>query len=345
MAAATDAGAAAAGPPRSDWTTVRPARRFQPTLVAVGLFGLLSAAGSALLRLVPPTDDATALLAAFIPFGAVAALVALLASAVALLRGRRRGPLAVLTLLAAVLLGSHVTWQAPLYVADHRAATGPTLRVLSLNVYEGRADPGQVVAAAGVADLVVLAELTPLAQAALEQRGLRDRFPYTAATSGALPSDTAVYSRFPLSGSTRVGDPSVQIAATVVDVPGVGAVGLVAAHPCNPYCGGDRWALEHAALRQAVQDRLGAPLVVAGDLNAVDDHGPMLELRRLGLRSATDLLGAGWLPTYPAGRLVPPFLAIDHVLVDPQLTATSLRRVTVAGSDHLGLLATVARTR
>ena len=33
--------------------------------------------------------------------------------------------------------------------------------------------------------------------------------------------------------------------------------------------------LEHQLLNEAVSDNLDQPLVVAGDFNAVDDHGPM----------------------------------------------------------------------
>ena len=76
----------------------------------------------------------------------------------------------------------------------------------------------------------------------------------------------------------------------------------------------------------------------------VEDHGPMQRLRRLGLRSATDLVGAGWLPTYPAGGRLPPLLPIDHVLLNSQLTATAVTPVTVPGTDHRGLLVRVAGT-
>ena len=84
---------------------------------------------------------------------------------------------------------------------------------------------------------------------------------------------------------------------------------------------------------------------MAGDFNAVAEQGPMQQLHRLGLRSATDLAGAGWLPTYPAGGRLPPLLPIDHVLVNERLTATSVAAFTVPGTDHRGLLASIAGTR
>jgi endonuclease/exonuclease/phosphatase (EEP) superfamily protein YafD len=91
-----------------------------------------------------------------------------------------------------------------------------------------------------------------------------------------------------------------------------------------------------------VTDNLDHPLVVAGDFNAVNDHGPMQALQRAGLKSATDVAGAGWLPTYPANRLIPPLLPIDHVLINEDLTATSVTSFAVSGTDHRGLLATIA---
>ena len=119
---------------------------------------------------------------------------------------------------------------------------------------------------------------------------------------------------------------------------------LFAVHPCNPYCGGGRWHAEHEVVRDAVAAHGSGPLVVAGDFNAVAEQGPMRQLHRLGLRSATDLTGGGWLPTYPAGGRLPPLLPIDHVLVNDRLTATSVAAFTVPGTDHRGLLASLAGT-
>ena len=105
-----------------------------------------------------------------------------------------------------------------------------------------------------------------------------------------------------------------------------------------------RWAAEHAVLRAAVRSNLDGPLLVAGDLNAVHDHGPIRALVRDGLTSATDIVGAGWLPTYPANRAFPPLLPIDHVMVNDRLTATSISTVKISRTDHLGLIATIAGT-
>jgi endonuclease/exonuclease/phosphatase (EEP) superfamily protein YafD len=157
--------------------------------------------------------------------------------------------------------------------------------------------------------------------------------------------NTLIYSRFPLTRTTPIVGSTYQQWVTTVTVPGLGAVRLVAGHPCNPFCGSNRFRSDHQLLRAAADANLGGPLIVAGDLNAVDDHAPIRALHRDGLESVTDILGAGWLPTYPANLAVPPLLPIDHVLVNHFLTATSVERVRIAGTDHLGLVAQIAGAR
>ncbi|CAA9291800.1 MAG: hypothetical protein AVDCRST_MAG48-578 [uncultured Friedmanniella sp.] len=326
------------------WDTVGPSRPGQSVLVTLavvlGVPGLVLTA----MRVLPPADDAAALVAAFIPFAVPLLGLSLLCLLVALVRAHRRAALAVLLGVVVLLLGAQLAWQLPYVVPDDRRVVGATFGLLTLNTYRGLADPAQVLAAAQDADVVVLVEVTPALVASLDAAGWRDRFPHDVGATGGEVSNTLVFSRHPLTGSRRLGSGSFDQWSTTVDVPQVGPVALLAVHPCNPYCGSGRWADEHAGLRRAVEAGLDGPLVVAGDFNAVVDHGPMQELHRLGLRSAADLVGAGWAPTYPANRTVPPLIAIDHVLVDPALAVADLARVPVDGTDHLGLLARVGRS-
>lgn len=332
-----------ARPARPAWDTVEAGRRGQSVLVTTGL--VLGVPGLVLtaLRLVPPSDDGAALVAAFTGYGLPLLALALLCLVLALLRARRRAVLGVVVVVLAPLLAAQLAWQLPYAVPDDRAVPGPTLALLTLNTYRGEADPEQLRVAADRADVVVLVEVTPAFLDALDAAGWRARFPHDVGASGGSTANTVVFSRFPLSGSRRLGPGSFDQWVTTVEVPAVGAVGLVAVHPCNPYCGQHRWADEHVDLEREVRAELGRPLVVAGDFNAVVGHGPMQQLRRLGLRSAADLVGSGWAPTYPANGRVPPLLAIDHVLVGPALGVTDLERVPVAGTDHLGLLVRIGR--
>jgi endonuclease/exonuclease/phosphatase (EEP) superfamily protein YafD len=317
--------------------------RFQGLLFTIAAFALLPALIATVLRVLPPTDDPAAQLAAFIPYGLIGYLVALCCLLVALVRARRRLILTTITVGVAALTALHLAWLAPLFVDDHRAPATSDFRLMSLNMLNGQADPRQVAKRARQADIVILVEATPAALTSLKQFGWDRRFPYSLGDPKDGSFNTAVYSRFPLSHSSSIGGGTAfQQWETTVRVPDVGSVRLMAVHPCNPYCSGDRWSDEHRILRKAVIDNLDQPLVVAGDFNAVDDHGPMQALRRLGLKSATDVAGGGWLPTYPADGPLPPLLPIDHVMINKDLTASSVSSFAIEGTDHRGLLATLA---
>jgi endonuclease/exonuclease/phosphatase (EEP) superfamily protein YafD len=325
-------------------TTRRSARTGQGALLAVaGLFAV-PAVASTVLRLVPPTDDTTALAAAFIAYGLLAYAVVLLCLLVALVRARRRAALATLSGLTVLLTAAHLVWLGPLFVPNGRPVTTEPFTVLTINIRNGEADPAALADRAAEADVVVLVETTPAAQAGLAAQGWDARFPYAVGDPRREGSNTAVFSRFRLSRGTLLGRSNFNQWSVAVEVPDLGLVRLLAVHPCNPYCGGGRWDIEHEVVRAAVAAHGSGPLVVAGDFNAVAEQGPMQRLHRLGLRSATDLVGAGWLPTYPAGGLLPPLLPIDHVLLSDQLTATAVTALTVPGTDHRGLLVQVAGT-
>ena len=331
--------------PSAAWDSTPPRRLLPGALVTVAVLALAPAVLSTVLRLFPPSDDGPALVASFVPYGLLGYVVALLCLVVALVRARRRWPLVVLALLTLLLASGHVGWMAPLFVADHRPVVGPSFELLTLNVYAGAADRQDVTAAAARADVVVLIETTPDFLYLLQTPAWQQSFPYAVGGSAQQTSDTAVFSRFPLSGTQSMGRTSFQQWVMTVQVPYRSPVRLIAAHPCNPFCPGAAFRTDHALLRATVQANQVYPLVVAGDLNATDDHAPMQQLRADGMRSGTDLVGAGWVPTYPANRRFPPLLPIDHVLVDDALTVTEQTAVSVAGSDHLGLLATIAGTR
>ena len=327
------------------WDTHQSAARGQLLLLTIAGLALIPALTSTVLRLVPPTDDPTALIASFIPYGLVGYLVALCCLVIASVRSRRRVALSSITGLVLILTSAHVAWLSPLFVPDQRPATTAGFTLLSLNMHNGLADPAELSARAEQADVVILVEMTPAALSALRSLDWDRRFPYSVGDPRDDVSNTAVYSRFALGPGTLLARTSFQQWETSVEVPELGNVRLLAVHPCNPYCGGDQWSADHRVLRNAAATDRDRPTVLAGDFNAVDDHGPMQQLRGLGLKSATDVLGAGWLPSYPANRAFPPLLPIDHVLINDQLTATSITSFSIDGSDHLGLLTVLAGTQ
>lgn len=320
--------------------TGRRPRRGQWFWFLLGTLFLLPSMAATALRLVPFTDTRLQLAASFISFALIGYAVAVLSFGIGLLRARRRGLPALLTLVAVVGLGLHAVWTVPLFVPDDRPATGDTFTLVSLNALAGQADAEELVQASADADVVVLLEVTPDMVDALADLGWHDRFTYSVGEPRQGLNGSVIYSRFHLTEKERIDSAFAQWVAEA-EVPDVGPVTIYAVHPCNPFCGPGHFDAEHQQIRRVVGRYVDERLVVAGDFNAVPDHRPMVLLQRDGLRSATDIVGAGWQPTYPADGPVPPLIAIDHVLVSPTMTATSIRTVAITGTDHRGLVADV----
>lgn len=314
---------------------------------------LLAAGASALLatrfvppRLLPLQPDTWAMVTAFTDYAAPAYLLAAATAggAVALGRGRSRVVLVALCVTATAAQGLLL---APRWVADARPTAEGSFTVLALNSRLGRADPVALADAARTADVVVLTEVTEPQLRALATTGLTARLPHR--NAGPLPSagaaGTAVLSRFPVT-STEPLSPDLENQSWVcrIDPPGLEpALTVVAVHPTRPRPGGNRWWPEQDDLRAALPTT--GPRLLAGDFNAVASHPTQRALGRDGWRSAVDQSGAGWVPTYPAGSSrLPPMIDIDHVFVTDGLQATRVRSVFVPGTDHLGLLVTVAVT-
>lgn len=325
------------------WTNPEP-RRFQALWVGIGLIAVILGLVAASLYLVPPTDDTTAMSASFIPYGLPVDLIAVIFFGVAVARARRRLVVAVLTMISVVLLILQVIWIAPQFVADPRPVTSRPFTMISLNMKWGEANVGQLRAEAQNADLVVLVEVTPIAFDSVRSQ-LGYRFPYSVPDQITTGNQSMILSRYPLTDSQPLPSTNEQWTAAT-SLPGIGRLNVIAAHPCNPLCGGQKWSREHAALLQRVEQLDTAPEVVAGDFNATDDHGPMRTMYANGFTSATDITGAGWMPTYPSdSRAYPPLIGIDHVLVNSRLTALSIGTFRIEGTDHLGLITRLAGSR
>lgn len=315
--------------------------------LALAWGGVLGGGLFVLLYLVPEIQSLTsevAAISALIPYGMILWLVA----TVGFLAGAR-GPgkfLAAGTIAAFVL---QVSWTRPYWPHTPPTVDAPTLRVMAANVHGGRAGPEAVAAAIreSDADVLVLLEATeafvgsPTIAAALAHYPHRlGREGDSAAREGAAP--TLVLARFPMEALAQVDSRFDQyvIRVSADPVP----LTLVAAHPLNMLPGGHVWEHEGNILRRAITPHLSEPVAVVGDLNATPEH---LTLRRLtdglGLELGAQEAGAGWQPTYNAGiDWLPPMVAIDHVLTNDRVTATSFRTVPLPGSDHHAIVADLA---
>lgn len=318
--------------------------RFQAVWVGIAMLAFFPGLYAVIMRVFPPTEDVEALTASFIPYGIVFSTISLICFLVALLRAQRRTALAVVSILTAALLAWQVSWQVPFFVADDRPMTTAPITVLSLNMRAGEADQTQLAQEASDADIVVLVEVTPWALEGLRKGPMGSRFRYVDPADQNESNGSAIFSRFPLHDPRLLPPTSWQMRSVVAAVSGIGDVTVVGAHPCNPFCGTGKWATEHEVLANYLRTVGTGPTIVAGDFNAVDDHGPLRRLAAAGYESATDIAGAGWLPTYPSNSPIPPLLPIDHILLNNRLTSSSVTSFAIPGTDHRGLRAVIGGT-
>jgi endonuclease/exonuclease/phosphatase family metal-dependent hydrolase len=270
----------------------------------------------------------TAPLLSFTPQVAAAAPLA----ALALHLARRRGPASTAALAAAALA---VVMRSRADQRPQPAVAGPVLRVLTVNLFCGRADAEAVVdlVRETSADVLFLQELTDDAVTRLKKAGLCDLLPQEITELRGGPRGSGIYSRFPLSAGVPLAPVYAAQPTAVLELPSGEAVELVCVHPHPPKPpssrGVARWRRELAVLPPPGE----LPRVLAGDFNATVDHARFREVLRLGYADAALQVGNGLIPTWgPAGRL--PLLTLDHVLADRRCAVLASSVHAVPGSDH-----------
>jgi endonuclease/exonuclease/phosphatase (EEP) superfamily protein YafD len=309
-----------------------PRRRTRSVLLAACAAVLVCVAALVVVRLTD-LDAGTvfALVVVGLPYGAV--VTAVLAVVLAVTRARW------LTGLAVVLLVVQVVVLAPRFTADgvDVPATAPRLRVATINSHVGNVDPRALVDFARSANVDVLAveELAPEAIAPLDDAGLRELMPYRELRP---KDDASVYSRLPITGSGPLAA-STTWPQTRASISAFGrTITVVAVHTYYPAGDPSLWTRDMAALTATA----GENSVVLGDFNATLDHAPMRALLAAGLVDSHAELGNGWAPTWPADRLLPPLVQLDHVLHGRGLAAVTTSEHTLPGSDHRLVFAELA---
>lgn len=316
-----------------------------PWLLCAGL--LLSGLALTVVRLVEPDLARAAQLQAFTPFGLPSYAAALVLLLLLALRRATRSRLLVVPIAVAVAgLALHAVWFAPLVSgsAPRAAADAPTAGVMTANLLAGAGDATRLVVEASEAgtDVLVVSEVTRGDVAEMEGVGLSDVFPHRlgqAEAADGFVGATMVFSREPIE--------LVETLDTTFDgmLVRTGDLSVLAVHPAPPTLYAD-WKADHRAILEvAAREEVD---VIAGDLNATLDHAPLRALVDAGYRDAAELTNAGLAATWPVDggfpllSLLPPSVAIDHVLVSEAWTVTMTRTVDVPGSDHRAVLATVA---
>jgi endonuclease/exonuclease/phosphatase (EEP) superfamily protein YafD len=263
------------------------------------------------------------------PYVAALSPLAILVAAAARSRAALAVAVATTALMAAMIL--------PRAVASTPTATGPALRILTVNLFFGSGDAGTVVDLVRQLkpDILNTQELDPDEVKALDAAGIATLLPYRDVENGFGPSGSGIFSRFPLTplpdfapeGGHHM--PSARFA-----VPGGQVVELVDVHTIAPM--GRDVAAWMADLKALPAPSPGVVRILAGDFNASLDHAALRDVLALGY---TDATGNGLLTTWPANKRLPPFITIDHVLLDGRASAVSTSIHAVPGTDHRALFA------
>ncbi len=281
-------------------------------------------------------------LMAFTPYALVAALVPLGVTLLLRQWWAAGVALAVAVALAAVVLPRGFGGPDPA-----GTASGPELRVMTMNMKFGAADPDEIVQLVrdNKVDLLALQEYTSRASRALQAAGLESLLPVSVqyGFKSDQPGGSALYSRFPLTdtGYRKLSEYFGQAYATV-HVPGASPVLVESVHPCAPSAGDQMGCWRDGLAQEPRASRSGPVRLLMGDFNATLDHAPLQSLLRSGYRDAAATLGDGFETSWPYdGTLLPP-VTLDHVLADPRIAVRSLSLHAVRDTDHRSVVADLA---
>lgn len=296
-----------------------------------------------LLRHYPVTGFARLWIVVWAPY------IAVLSGAAAVVIALRCKPIAAAAAVAVavIAIGTQVSWYGLGRSPDIRGPSAE-IRVLSVNIRNGEADPAALVELAErSADVITVSELTEQAVRKLSAIGIGRRFPYSHLVPAPMAGGVGMWSRYPLSALTVPEHPAARVPAARIEIPGVRLKPLLAGvHVKSPRADGQDtvadWSSGMDYLKQQL-DRFATAagpgaVIVAGDFNGTPDARQFRGLLDNGYGDAVHLTRAGFGPTFPADRRYPPLIVIDHVLTR-NATPTSVRTVRVAGSDHRGLIA------
>jgi endonuclease/exonuclease/phosphatase (EEP) superfamily protein YafD len=302
-------------------------------------------ATTAIVPWVPPiATRAAAAIRSLMPWSALSAVPVAVGAAVT---DRRR-----LALAAGAVGAAGVAMAAPLVVRRPQpsadSAASP-LRITHANLlYINRRVAAVPDVLAGLdADVLTFSELTPTHLRRLHASGLQHRYPHRVELAAGFASGTALWSRHPLTAHPDESAGHHTVVADL-DAPG-GPVQVIVIHTQSPI---EHYAEWHRDLEYLAAIRPTGPAVMTGDFNASWWHPELRRLMRTGgWRDAHQVTGHGlsasW-PTekwHPVFRVHPPFVRLDHALVNDGLRVLATSDFHTPGSDHLGLVVTVQRAR
>lgn len=198
-------------------------------------------------------------------------------------------------------------------------------------------------------DIVVIVEYTPRLSAALAD--WKAGYPYRHEAPRDHAFGIAVFSRLAIAKFREVSLGESEVPTIVAKIGGGGGSEfagqlngwtLIATHPVPPI-GGDRATMRNGQLADLARLAAGqnSPTIVAGDLNITSFSPMFADLLRDG-RLLDSRRGFGNQATWP--RQLPPLrMAIDHVLVSPEIEVVERCVAGFAGSDHAAIVTKLRR--
>ena len=257
-----------------------------------------------------------------------------------------RRQLLIVTVASAIGFGIGVL-AAPLAVPDPLpavAAHSTGLRVASLNLWWKNPEIAAVADLLTTVDVdvIVFLEYTREHRSALEAASFASDYPHRSQRTGRGPTSMSVWSRFPIDERNELADVNDSID---LDVEGPdGDVRIVAMHLPTPIKNFDSWRDQLVALTHVGRDA-NSPTLLIGDLNSTYWHPDFRRLLDAGFVDAHAAEGSGFSTSWPTDWWVPPFVRLDHALTAGGLVSTEVDDLDVPGSDHRGLVVTVATVR
>jgi endonuclease/exonuclease/phosphatase (EEP) superfamily protein YafD len=254
-------------------------------------------------------------------------------------RSRRRTAAVV----AGAVAATGVVTSAPLVVRRRQprpAAPARSLSILHANLlFDNIRMPDVALALEQVdADVLTFSEYTPNHARLLRASSLAAAYPHQIEQPAALASGTALWSRYPV---TAGHPPATRHHAVVGDVEGPGGtLRVIVVHTQSPVIHHRQWSDDLAVLATVAP---ADPTVMTGDFNAGWSHPEFRAVLARGWRDVHHVVGRGLSSSWPVDRaLLPPFIRLDHALVNDDVIVERVRDVDIPGSDHRGLLVDVS---
>jgi endonuclease/exonuclease/phosphatase (EEP) superfamily protein YafD len=224
-----------------------------------------------------------------------------------------------------------------------RSSTTPSLQIAFANLLYGNrhiAEAAPALLGRPGLDVAAFSEYTPAHAETLHHSELAALFPYRIEKPKPLGSGTALWSRYPI--IERSG-PDTAHQLVTADVHGPELVRVTVIHTQSPIAHHLEWRDDLAWLGTIANG--GPPSVIIGDFNAAWWHPEFRRLLANGWRDAHHEVGRGLSASWPVGGPRVPFVRLDHALVDDALAVLDVADIAIAGSDHRGLVVSLAPAR